>query len=129
VLNVKIKTIPKEKHRPCAYLGDYYYKRRQLIVAVSEMGNKNLEMIVAIHELVEAHLCEQRGISFDEIDKFDERYQGDGEPGDDPKAPYHTQHKVAIEVERILLNHLGIGWQEYNDTISEYEREEDDEQN
>jgi hypothetical protein len=119
MLNVRIKTIPKEKHR-YPTLGDYYYEGDQLTVVVSEMANPTNEMLVAIHELVEAYLCEQKGIPFESIDQFDHGFEGEDEPGDDPNAPYYWQHQVASLVERLLTQHVGIPWQEYDAAVSEF---------
>jgi hypothetical protein len=47
-------------------------------------------------------LCIDRGVSFKAIDRFDMNFKGDGEPGDDPRAPYYRQHQFATQIERLL---------------------------
>ena len=47
-----------------------------------------------IHELTEMVLCIDRGVTFKAVDRFDMEFEGAGEPGDDPKAPYHREHRL-----------------------------------
>ncbi len=58
-------------------------------------------------------LCMERGISFKAIDRFDMQFKGEGEPGDDPRAPYYRQHQVASGIERLLAAELGVDWVTY----------------
>jgi hypothetical protein len=72
-----------------------------------------------MHELVEAHLTEARGIRERVILKFDmnkleqagDKYQYD--PGRDPKAPYHKEHMFAEKIEKMLAKEFGVDWKEY----------------
>lgn len=90
-----------------------------LTVSVSAMGNEDYEFLVGIHELVEAWLCERRGVSDAAVTAFDTAYEaarpaGDlSEPGDDPAAPYSQEHCLATAVERMLCPFLGIRWADY----------------
>ena len=87
-------------------------------IKVSEMTTINGAFIVAVHELVEALLCDFNGITPDIVDEFDIPYKDlDGEAGDDPKAPYHIQHCIATGVERILAPLLGVAWREYENEL------------
>lgn len=64
-------------------------------------------------------LCQQAGITDAMIDEFDfafaeGRDPSDGsEPGDDPSAPYYTQHQFATVVEKMMAEKLGVNWEEY----------------
>lgn len=89
-----------------------------LKITVSYLGNRNLEALVAVHELVEAILCLHRGVMPEAVDKFDKDFDGEGEPGDDPKAPYHREHVFATEVERMLAKELGVDWDAYGAAIA-----------
>lgn len=117
-MTITIQTIHHldQRYNTC---GDWQYdKDGNLTIRVSEMLiNKGGELAVAIHELVEAVLCRRYGVTEESIDKFDMSYQGDGEPGDDPKAPYNHQHCVATAVERIVISDLFMNWQDYEDEI------------
>jgi hypothetical protein len=58
-------------------------------------------------------LCLDRGVSFKAIDRFDMKFKGAGEPGDDPKAPYHREHRFATRIERLLARELRVDWATY----------------
>ena len=64
--------------------------------------------LIAIHELVEMFLCQHRGISQDAVDQFDMAFEGDGEPGDDPAAPYRREHRQAMIVEHLVADMIGM---------------------
>ena len=87
-----------------------------LLISVSKMSDPRYETLVAAHELIEAMLCRQAGISERAVDAFDRHYEahrkaGDqSEPGDDPRAPYHRQHVAATKIERELAALLGVVW-------------------
>jgi len=82
------------------------------------MTDRRYELLVALHELVEALLCQQSGVSQERVDAFDKAYEAkrpladkDSEPGDDPAAPYNRQHVIASVTERLaadLLRSTGI---------------------
>lgn len=93
---------------------------------VSKMGNPDYEFLVLIHELVEWHLTQRRGITEPVIKQFDEKYEAertegkhppDAEPGDDPQAPYRKEHITATNIERLLAAECGVDWVEYEKTI------------
>lgn len=93
-------------------------------ITVSDMGNDDYEFLVAIHEMIEAKLCEKAGISDEAITAFDvkfesERKAGDvSEPGDEPTAPYARQHCIATAVERLMCAELGISWFDYEAAVN-----------
>jgi hypothetical protein len=64
--------------------------------------------LFALHELVEAMMCLNEGISQQAVDAFDVAYTGEGEPGDDPEAAYRTQHRRAMLVEHLMANFMGL---------------------
>ena len=113
-----ISTIPHKKQRyPTA--GDYFKKKGELHITVSKMIPKH-EFLVAIHEMIEWFLIEHRGITIDEIDRFDIEYEnnrlkGDlSEPGDDPHAPYFKEHQFATHIEKQIARELGVNWEKYD---------------
>ena len=130
MLAIFIDTIPHAEQR-YPTVGDYFYPVTQsdhtppyMEVKISELGNEDFEFCVAIHELIEAHLCRRRGISEDSITRFDRAYEaarqlGDySEPGDSPEAPYQREHRFATTIERLLADELGLDWLEYESTIN-----------
>lgn len=122
-MNIIIETIP---HKLQSYetVGDW---RRDadgnLRIFVSrEIGDK-FALLVAIHELVEVALCEERGITCEQVDAFDHEYEtnrkeGDeSEPGDHPEAPYRKEHFFATNIERLMAAEMGVDWKVYGETI------------
>ena len=112
-MNIFVKVIPHSEQRydTC---GDWYYDSdRNLVVCVSACGSKESETLVAIHEIVEAMLCEADGIPLAIVDSFDMSYEGD-DPGNDPLAPYHSQHVLAEIVERLVALNMHVNWEKHD---------------
>jgi len=117
MLNIEIKTVPHSSQR-YPTTGDYFRDGKRLCFRVSDMGNRTYEFLVAVHEIVERMLCEARGITDHEIDRFDIANEAD-DPGDDPNSPYHREHIFAACVERLLAHELGVEWEDYETAIDE----------
>lgn len=100
-------------------VGDWQFAPRGnlLSVRVSRMRDERAEWAVALHEMVEALLCNAAGVSQEEVDRFDFGFLGEGEPGDDPAAPYAAQHTIATEIERRFVEALGLRWEDYEATV------------
>lgn len=118
MIDITIKTIPHHLHRYDT-VADWEFDQKSgwLTIRVSDMNNWRYEMLVAVHELVEALLCAHGGITQEVVDKFDFAYKGDGEPGDDPNCPYSGPHSIATGIERILAACMGISWSKYEDAL------------
>jgi len=123
-MKIIIQTIPHAS-QPYPTVGDW---RRDadgnLIINVSEeIGDKHA-LLVGIHELIEVALCEERGITCEAVDAFDEAYErtrpaGDeSEPGDSPDAPYQKEHFFATNIERLMCAEMGIDWAAYESEIN-----------
>lgn len=114
-----IATAPKEFIR-ANQCGDWDFGPETILASVSlELKDKKSQLAVGIHELIEAFLCREHGISDDDVMKFDLMYEkerkagehGDlDEPGDDERAPYRLEHQAATFVERAVCSALGIDW-------------------
>lgn len=116
-LHIHIKTIPHKDHR-YETVGDWFWdKEGHLQIRVSDMGDSDYELAVALHELIEVALCKSADVSEAEVDHFDKKWKDGGEPGDDPKAPYHKQHVTASICERAIAQCLEIDWNDYERTI------------
>jgi hypothetical protein len=95
-----------------------------LNIRVSQMSELRYEWLIAVHELVEALLCEKAGITPADVDEFDfawQRIQAPGEvtePGNDPIAPYHRQHRFASIVEELMAMELGVDWSSYSSEVN-----------
>ena len=94
-----------------------------LDITVSDMGDWRYNMAVALHEMSEALLCAQHGVSEAKVTAFDVKYEAkrkkgdESEPGDSPQAPYHLEHSFATAIERIFMAACGLNWKKYNDTV------------
>lgn len=120
-MKITIEVIPhlKQRYNTC---GDWQFdKNGNLTIRVSEMpitGYKG-SMLIAVHELVEALLCQDRGITTEMVDEFDLKFDptADWEPGDDPTCPCYKEHCLATGVERILASELDVPWLRYDSEI------------
>jgi hypothetical protein len=121
--HIYIEVIPHSQQR-YPTCGDYTWDllTKTLRIYVSNTGDWRETVSVAIHELTEAVLCLDRGISQKQIDAFDidfEKRRDEGkvhydEPGVDPAAPYFDEHKIATFIEKVLVKQLKLKWNKYN---------------
>jgi len=133
-MNITIKTLP---HKKQSYdtVGDWKFEHGRLRkILVSDMHNRVYEFLVAVHEFIEAFLCEQRHISARTVNRFDIDYEisreagipahcgckptKTSEPGFDRHAPYHKEHVFATKVERMLALILHVDWRQYDETVN-----------
>lgn len=109
-------------------VGDWWFEndKQNLEIRVSDLGDWRYNILVSIHEQVEALLCLQRNIREEDVTKFDiiyeaRRREGDlefqTEPGDHKYAPYRKEHFFATSVERLLAAELGVLWEEYDAAV------------
>lgn len=119
-MEIKIQTIPHAAQR-YPTIGDWYMKGEgRLRINVSDMGDSDFEFLVMVHELVESYMCNVHGVSPEEVDEWDKAYTKDGEPGDDPMAPYHKEHCFAEQIEKTIASELHVDWDDYMAFISEF---------
>jgi hypothetical protein len=88
------------------------------LVIVAELPNPDMTLALAIHEIVEQHLCHRNSVSTLSVDLWDEAYTGDEEPGEVPGAPYFDEHAAAIVVEKCVCETLGVDWEDYLATLT-----------
>lgn len=125
-MKITIESIPHKHHR-YETVGDWFWRKKHLVIRVSKMKNPDYILLVAIHELVEAWLCFRRGISERSVTKFDKEFEekrsnhqflgGVSEPGDHPEAPYFDEHQFATKIERMVAEELEINWRKYEKTL------------
>ncbi len=120
---ITIQTIPHVNHR-YPTVGDYYEGANgALNIVVSDMQNENYEFLVALHELIESHLCKQRSITEFAITEFDIAFEeqrpagNTDEPGDSPRAPYQKEHQFATKIEQQVAAELGVDWDAYDKVV------------
>ena len=113
---ILLKIIPHCKQRlKNGDVADYFEISEKTVIAVSDLGKPEYNLLVQIHEIVELFLIKQVGIPIADIDKWDCLHPN--EMGDDPKAPYHVQHVTASAIERFAAKQLGVNWRDYERTI------------
>jgi hypothetical protein len=123
---IEIHSLPHEAQR-YPTVGDYEDDVHGTHIRISDMGNEDYEILVAIHEMVEQYLCRKRGISEKKITAFDKKFEREREagkwtteePGDDPRAPYRKEHFFATNIERQIAYELGVDWKEYDRLCAE----------
>lgn len=129
-MKIVIEVIPHSEQR-YPTVGDWQWERpidkesffqstkdNTLTIKVSDLFDPREQLLVGIHELIEAMLCTFRGIDQETVDKFDKNYILEGEPGDDLECPYHEQHTFATAIERQLAEALWITWSSYQRNIN-----------
>jgi hypothetical protein len=120
-MDLRLKTIPASEHR-YATCGDYwgtgFCDGDEFEYRVTQMPDWRAEAAVFLHEFVESMLCKARGISENSITNFDIAFEGSGEPGDDPNAPYRKEHRFAENIERAFVHELGMVWADYEKVVN-----------
>lgn len=118
-MKITIETIPHKEQR-YETVGDWYFEENgDLHIKVSQFGDWRSPALVAVHELIEVLICKHHGIDQKAVDEFDMKFKGEGEPGDDPNAPYATEHCFATGIERLLAGALGLKWKIYEEELNE----------
>ena len=122
---IHLRTIPQNRQR-YSTCGDYWInKNGDWEMRVSEL-RPEYELAIAIHELFEFLDTQMRGISEEEIIKFDTKtvFEVDPKNSDDPGlslfAPYHQSHMKADKLERLVIKLFGLKWKDYCDDIDNY---------
>ena len=93
-------------------------------IRVCDIGNPDAEFSVALHEMIEQYLCKLEGVTDEVVIAFDERWEKehpdniDKEPGQDPAAPYFSQHATAMKIEDLFLKACADA--RYNASFSEH---------
>jgi len=127
MLKINIRTKPIKKFR-VEDVGDYYWiispvpEENVLKIVVAEMENQDYEFLVALHELIESYLLLKKGVSFEEVGKYDMKFLQEQKEGKRPKnanagdqkdCPYRKEHAFATKIEKILANYLKVDWKQY----------------
>ena len=117
-MRIQIETIQHAAQR-YSTAGDWWWDPDgTLQMRISELPEPRYSALVMMHELTEALLCRDRGITAEEVDAWD---MGPGkdldDPGEDPRAPYHKEHDAATVIERVLAHEMGVNWNAYNDAV------------
>lgn len=78
------------------------------------------EQALLTHEMIEANLCREAGITeeavshFDTVTVFEVDPKNANDPGRSKFAPYHEQHMIATKIEKYIIKTLGLDWKQYD---------------
>ena len=116
-MKIEIMEIPHKEQRYNT-VGDWQYDLEDdlLKITVSEGLDSPMRDLIVIHELVEALLCFNSGVTQQEVDEFDMKSK-EPEPGSNFRAPYYRQHKVAGIVEQICAFEMDVDWLDYEKAV------------
>ncbi len=122
-MNIVIKVIPESEQRAAVNGADWFFDAAgDLQVRVSPMSDWRYEVLLGIHEAVEAVMCKRNGVTQGQVDAFDLEYDKthtfDVNAGDDPAAPYRHEHCLATAIERILAAELDVVWELYDKELA-----------
>lgn len=100
-------------------VGDWYDTNLETMITATQLPTEDHTFLIAVHELIECYLCKKANVTQEQVDKWDETFEGFSgqEPGDHPKAPYRLQHQAAESIERHLAQILGVDWSLYQREI------------
>jgi hypothetical protein len=122
-MKIQLQTIPHSE-QPYPTVGNWAnLPDGSIQIDVSDMGNEDYALLVAVHELVEVWLCNKRSITDEAVSAFDIEYEknrpeGDeSEPGDSPESPYRKEHFFATNIERMIALELGVDWAQYDKAV------------
>lgn len=123
IMKIIIKSIP-HKRQKYDTVGNYWVDSNgDWQIRISEMPKKYM-LLVAIHELIEKILCDDREILDEVITQYDtalERRRKPGntdEPGDNIEAPYFKEHQLATAIEKRIALELNINWKNYERCVN-----------
>jgi hypothetical protein len=136
IVRIDVSVIP-HKYQRYHSMGDWRFIEQwsggnaALFVRVSDTGIEHYNMLLAMHEIWEALLCHERGITDKQVDEFDawhlKKYgpanADHEEPGDHPLAPYRDEHCAATAIERQLCSEYEIPWYGYTQRVDEVYKE------
>jgi hypothetical protein len=116
-MRINIEVVPAKDMRYTT-VGDWQFLNNgnTLIVTVAK-STPDSEFLVALHELIEAYLCNKDGITTQEVDAWDFEHEDDDEPGAMKGCPYKDQHEFAEAIERIVASQLGLAWDIHEENL------------
>jgi hypothetical protein len=89
-------------------LGDYYYVDYEncIRIDISKAVDREEQLQILVHELIEMILVEKREIGFESVDKWDLGHTSNNDPGSMKKCPYRKEHLFAMKVEKMLRKEM-----------------------
>jgi len=114
---VKFKIVKKlrKELEEIGEIGDYFGNW----VIAKDLGNDLYNELVLIHEFIEYYLISKAGLSWREIDLFDENKEYKRKHLDRYKK-YRQAHRVALSVEKKICKFLEVDFNKYQDFVEKY---------
>ena len=84
---------------------------RQIFIAAMP---DDYALMVAFHEMMEAHLCQKHGVPAHLVDAWDLTHLDSDDPGALEGCPYFAEHHAATTVERSAARVLNVNWARYD---------------
>lgn len=121
-MKVDIQFINKSQQRydTC---GDWEWDGKTLTIRANLMLDWRKQLLVAIHELVEAALCINNDVSQEVVDEWDFNHPEADEPGELDGCPYRFEHETAVKVERLIAEGFGINFEDYEKELGNEQEE------
>jgi hypothetical protein len=119
-MKLTVEILPYKDMRYNTY-GDYFYdKSNTLRFQIVDHSNDVYTKLTLIHELVEQLLLEVKGITPDDVDRFDFDFESDtnktsiySEPGEDPSCIYKKEHDFSDNIIKQICESIGIKFEDY----------------
>ena len=125
-MQISITSVPQTSIRS-KQAGDWSFTDSgDLMILVLETLPEKSQIAVAIHEMIEALKCRERGTSDVAVSQFDDQFLVEcnegkhgpaDEPGDDPRSPYREEHRDATRVEKAVCKAIGLSWTDHDNNI------------
>ena len=116
VRHIIIDIVPKSSQKAKFPYGDYGHEvsTGTLWIKISEYEDPMYAIFLAVHELLEASRCIKGGVSLQSINQFDKsKMDDDVDPGQLADAPYHPEHMLSMQVEKLLCRQEGYSFKKY----------------
>lgn len=116
-MRIIIEVVPQKMVRNEG-AGDWLLNDNEIHVLVADTGDRDSNLLIGLHEAVEAYECRKAGITEAAVTAFDAAYDGPlKEPGHSQEAPYHAQHEVAMKLEQYAAHLLHVPWRRHEKRI------------
>ena len=120
---ITIEFIPhKEQRLPGSIGGDWYFDSDDnLVIKVSDMKDWRYNFLLAMHEMNEAILCKNAGITTEMVDADELKSSPTDNPDSFsgyPGSCYQNQHNDALALEWLMSRLLDVNWEKYGKAFS-----------
>jgi hypothetical protein len=89
------------------------------MVDVVQTGNPTSDMALFLHEATEQDACTRLGITGEMVDAYELAYTGPHKnPADDPDAPHHKPHVIAMLIEKLFVNLSETNWEDHDTRVA-----------